>query len=219
MELRLGMEDTSGGFWYQVFQRFPLVLVILGMYAFASASIGSLLPLPIFSNTILFSIHDPFWRYALGGLGCLLVAFGIFLQFGEGGIDPLNPKVHGIRMVAPHQDEQAEVWTTVTGKYRRKPHYRTAMLFVRWPMNGLYWPQSAVVFDRGSHEWSGQVHIGAGDQAEPAIVFIAVLGNAGTTLVNHYFRVGRETGRYTRLEELTDDILECSRVRVIIPSA
>lgn len=116
---------------------------------------------------------------------------------------------YGIKITdaKPNQAEKEKL--TVYGIYKSKPKKENIYLFVVEPNGQGYWPQNPVNFNSMNNTWSSDVH--SSDNAPPETYIIAaIVGEAGQVLVDYYYKVGKET-RWTFIDRLTNDIIECDR--------
>lgn len=152
-------------------------------------------------------------KYA-GVLGAILIFSGIALYLIRPELPaPLDCKRYGIRIVSPHQATYVGEKLTVSGTFRNRPIKMDAQLFVI--TNGRqYWPQDVVQFDSSNNRWSGNVYIG-GETPQDVTVMVAIVGNSGRILCDHYKKVEKEKkGLWVSLDKLTDDIVQCDQIQV-----
>jgi hypothetical protein len=127
-----------------------------------------------------------------------------------------NPKssiAYGIKISSPAKGQLRSGRFEVTGSFEAIPGDGSVQLFISSPDDNEYWPQGAVKFDHTRKTWSGYVALYEKPPREANIV-VAKVGESGRILCDHYTRVGHETDKYPPLLRLTEDIVECDRVRV-----
>lgn len=107
----------------------------------------------------------------------------------------------------PNQANKEELM--VYGTYKSKPKNENIYIFIVEPNGQGYWPQNQVSFNPMNNTWSSKAYFS--DNAPPdTYIIAAIVGEAGRVLVDYYYKVGKEA-RWTFIDRLTNDIIECDR--------
>lgn len=143
---------------------------------------------------------------------------------GRAGTNPTICQRYDIRITSPRQGESVGECARISGTFGGEVPKMGAQLFIIGD-GPQYWPQDVVEFDTVNRKWHGRAYIG-GEPPQDVTVMVATVGNSGRILCDYYKKVGEETGDilyekfakkeslYLSLKKLTDDIVECDRIRV-----
>jgi len=184
----------------------PLALVVIGVVLFVIGAAGGW-PSPALE------VNEAGWRIALATFGVVVAGIGGLLLWRERTSRPpevaLSPEDYGIKIVSPKDGTSVSSHCAVLGTYQNKPPDGSVWLFAA--SDSEYWPQETVKFDTKTKTWYASANLG-----KSGLIKIVLMGKAGQALCEYYFKVGRITDKYWSIETLTPDIVECSRVTVIL---
>ncbi len=102
----------------------------------------------------------------------------------------------------------------ITVNFSSAPPREQLQIFLKTDVGNRYWPKRNQFFNEISpNQW---VWIGdAGISAGAPVILVAILGESGQALVNHFHRIGDEHNIFPALEQLTDDIYFCDQETII----
>lgn len=124
----------------------------------------------------------------------------------------------GFQIVSPSGREQVPSSFAVSGVFKNLPRDRNLWLFIRKSDGNTheYWPQTPLTINRQSKTWHSKVAYLAGTPGSVAEIVVCAVGPQGETLINYYYKAGRENRRWPSIIQLTTDIVECASVQVLI---
>jgi hypothetical protein len=191
----------------------PLVVVLLGVVAFALGAAGG-----IKTEILELPPIDPPGRVALAGIGLFIVVLGALLLWVAhhvpGNLRALK-KDYGFRIEAPVPGQRATSPIEVRGSFQREPPDRLARVIEFIPANGSYYPKSRFVINAAAKTWSTNFAFGgtAGEQRE---FIVALCGPGGDALFEYHARVGEELGNWIGIRRLPPDVVLRERVKIEI---
>lgn len=146
----------------------------------------------------------------------LFVSCGYAFLWGT-WVEPRTPGCadYAIKITAPLTNASIPGGETeVKGTLRGSPPDGSVALIVRMPDGSHNWPQAAPLqIDPVLGVWRGRVTLG-GDPPQEHRVAVAFLGRSGRILVDYFFKVGQETGKWPTIENLPDDVQICDQITV-----
>jgi hypothetical protein len=193
----------------KLIERTPLAVIVLGLVLIIAAAGGW--PSPSLQ------VNEMGWRVALGIMGAVIAGVGTLLLWRETVIVPQSNREssmstdYGIKIISPQDGDSVSGPVPVLGTFVIEPPDEGVQLFNISPDQRHYWPQGPqnIKIDPVKKTWSGKSWV-LGD----TFIMVAIIGKAGRVLCDYYLKVGRETGSWPPLEQLTDDIYECDRIWV-----
>jgi hypothetical protein len=166
----------------------PLVLVIVGVVAFALGAAGG-----ITVSTLNVPQIDEHGRWALMALGFAVVVVGAVLLWvanhNPGNVRALKAN-YGFRIEAPKTDHRVTSPLEVRGTFKRQPPAGLARILELVPSSpATYWPKPKLIITADTKSWSTRIHFG-GKSGEKRVLYVALCGPDGEAMFDYYRRAG-----------------------------
>jgi hypothetical protein len=119
--------------------------------------------------------------------------------------NPGNFEENNIRIanISPYNHNQGGF--TIFGTYHEKPKDHDIRLILRAKGTKMFWPQNKLQFNQ-NNSWVSFIRTSEDSMINNSII-AALVGNSGKVLFDYHVEVGKETGQYPAIKELTSDIV------------
>jgi hypothetical protein len=192
-------------------QRFPLVLIVLGI---AVSTVGALGSLPYLISTI-----DSWGRIGLGAIGLVILLLGIILFYSRTKQSKLpNPAKYQFKIMYPRSGSPPVTFNgflDLSGTYGKEPPEGYTLAIIELIGANRFAFRRDVELGQNKTWLAKAVWAGTkrGQEKEFRVVLV---GRSGKALWDYWEKVGAQHNwEIPPIDKGTDDILECARVRIV----